>query len=783
MRSKWMSSIALSAVALSATATMAQTAAKPAEQTSSSVSSDGEIIVTANKRAELLSKTSISVSALTKAALDSQGIKDVADIARTSPGLTFQVNDGFGNTNISIRGISSRIGAATTGIYIDETPVQMRIGNELVLQPIYSSIFDLERVEVLRGPQGTLYGSGSEGGTVRYLMTQPSVTEASGTGRAELATTKNGAPTYEIGAAIGFPVIDDVLGIRASAWQRREGGWIDRIPTTIIADGSTGKKNSNSRDLTTLRLALLWQPSSDFSLSPSVMYQRNSAHDTDLNWVKDGSYQQEYKIAQPVKSHYVIASNTMKLDVGTVSVSAISSYLRAKGYSLYDETYLDGSAILGAFDFVDPTLGGNAMILPSLPDFFASYETRSNVRQFSQELRFASNDDDRFNWTAGLYYQHTRSVSKQREFEPDFDDLLGAVGGGTTEEFFGVPLLPGGVSYLQDIETKDWQIAGFANATIKLVDRLKLELGVRYAKTSYDFDMYQDGPWNGGPLRSNGKQQEKPFTPKIGLAYDVDGGLIYANAAKGYRIGGANASLAGNAACANEIQETFNQPDVPRTYSSDSVWSYEVGAKGRALDRRINFAASAYWVDWKGIQSQVSLKCFFNFVANVGTAVSRGFDFSVNGRVTDAITLGADIGYNDARYSKDYNFNGTLLAKKDDQLPTPPWTVHVFADVREPMGANEIYGRVDYTYNSPYNRLPSATVKGGNDVTIRRARRLSQLSTRLGYRLGEWDVSLFVDNVLNDHAEQFRTRYSDTAYYFAARPRPRTIGVTVTMRK
>lgn len=763
---------------------MAQSA-EVATGTEAQTAPEGEIIVTANKRSELLSKTSISVMALTKATLDSQGIKDISDIARTSPGLTFQVNDGFGNTNISIRGISSRIGAATTGIYIDETPVQVRSGNDLVLQPIYASVFDLERVEVLRGPQGTLYGSGSEGGTVRYIMTQPSVSEASSSGRAELATTKNGAPTYEMGIAVGVPIVDGVLGIRASAWHRREGGWIDRIPTTIINDGRQGEKNSNDRDLTAFRLSLLWKPSDSFSVKPSIMYQKNSAHDTDLNWVKDGSYKQEYKIRQPVKSDYIIASNIVNLDAGPVTVSAISSYLDATGNSLYDETYLDGSAILGAFDFVDPALGGNAMALPELPDFFASYRTRSRVKQFSQELRLASNaDDDRLNWVAGLYYQHTRSSSRQREFEPDFDDLLGAVGGGTTEEFFGVPLLPGGVSYLQNNDTKDWQLAGFANATIKLANRLKLEVGVRYAKTSYEFKMFQDGPWNGGPLPSNGKQQEKPFTPKIGLTYDLDGGVIYANAAKGYRIGGANASLAGNAACASEIRDTFGQDDVPRTYSSDNVWSYEVGAKGRALDRRISFAASAYWVDWNKIQSRVPLKCFFDFVANVGTAVSRGFDLSVNGRVNDKITLGADVGYNDARYAEDYDFNGTLLAKKGDNLPTPPWTVHLFADVRQPVnGDNEVYGRIDYSYNSPYDRLPSADVKGGGDDTIRHARRQSQLSTRIGYRLDRWDISLFADNLLNDHAEQFRTRYSGTAYYFAARPRPRTIGLTLTMDK
>src|ERR1700694_166251 len=187
-----------------------------------------EIVVTATRREETISRVPISVTAFSQDMIDQKGIKDFQDIVRFTPGVTI---DTTGTNAISIRGISSSGGAGTTGIYIDDTPIQMRA---LGFNPddTLPKTFDLDRVEVLRGPQGTLFGAGSEGGTVRYLMTQPSLTKASGYARAELAYPTSGAPSYEAGAAYGAPIIDGTLGFRVSAWYRRDGGWVDRIDPT-----------------------------------------------------------------------------------------------------------------------------------------------------------------------------------------------------------------------------------------------------------------------------------------------------------------------------------------------------------------------------------------------------------------------------------------------------------------------------------------------------------------------------------------------------------------------
>src|SRR5471032_2609622 len=184
-----------------------------------------EIVVTATRREESISLVPISVTAFSQEMIDQKGIKDFQDIVRFTPGVAF---DTSGTNAISIRGISSSGGAGTTGIYIDDTPIQMRA---LGFNPddTLPKTFDLDRVEVLRGPQGTLFGAGSEGGTVRYIMTQPNTTTESTYARTELSFTQGGAPSYEGGVAHGGPLIDNVLGFRASAWYRYDGGYINRV--------------------------------------------------------------------------------------------------------------------------------------------------------------------------------------------------------------------------------------------------------------------------------------------------------------------------------------------------------------------------------------------------------------------------------------------------------------------------------------------------------------------------------------------------------------------------
>src|SRR5580693_917714 len=225
-----------------------------------------EIVVTATRREEGISKVPISITAMSQDMLDQKGIRDITELVRFTPGVSI---DSSGTNQISIRGISSSAGAGTTGIYIDDTPIQMR---ELGFNPdeTLPKTFDLDRVEVLRGPQGTLFGSGSEGGTIRYIMTQPSVTEESTYIRSEASYTQYGEPSYEGGIAHGGPIIDGVLGFRASVWYRYDGGWINRVDDT---SGDVTEKNANYTGSFATRLAMLYQPAENVKITPSVMFQ------------------------------------------------------------------------------------------------------------------------------------------------------------------------------------------------------------------------------------------------------------------------------------------------------------------------------------------------------------------------------------------------------------------------------------------------------------------------------------------------------------------------------
>src|SRR5450631_1594653 len=236
-----------------------------------------EIVVTATRKEESLSRVPISVTAMTQEMLDTRGVKDFQDVARFTPGVEI---DNSGTNNISIRGIASSGGAGTTGIYLDDTPIQMRA---LAFNPdeALPKSFDIERIEVLRGPQGTLFGAGSEGGTVRYITTQPSLTKDSVYSREEVSFTQGGAASYEAGVAAGGPLVDGKFGVRASVWYRRDGGYIDRIdPITL----GTVQKNANYDQTMLLRLAAVWAVSDQLTVTPSIYYQDRYRNDVENYW-------------------------------------------------------------------------------------------------------------------------------------------------------------------------------------------------------------------------------------------------------------------------------------------------------------------------------------------------------------------------------------------------------------------------------------------------------------------------------------------------------------------
>jgi len=728
-----------------------------------------EVVVTAQKRSESILSVPISITALTEEALDRRGIKDLQDIARATPALTISSNNGLGYANVSIRGITSATGAATTGVYIDDTPIQER--NDSLGPPVAPQVFDLERIEVLRGPQGTLFGAGSEGGTIRFITPGPSFTSPSLRVRAETAHTDQGAPTYEAGIAGGAPLLEGLLGFRAGAWYRDQGGYIDRVSRST---GQLIDSNSNGTVTRAARLALGWRPLEGLTITPAVFYQHSHVEDADLYWEERSRFQSEAKVRQPDDDKWTLSSLTADYLLPAFSIRSISSYLSRRNFQINDWSYIEPSQ-----------LQGGPVDVPGLPDWSAAMHAGIQQDAFTQELRLTSVDTQsaRLSWVAGLYFSHNRLHRTRSEFE-DLDALTGAIFGAPAIAIFGSAPLPGPVGYAEDTTNIEQESAGFGNLSYRVTEQLQLTLAARVARSKFTSSNFQDGPWNAGPSLANGSQRETPVTPKLNLTYKITpDNMVYATAAKGYRIGGGNSSFAGNPVCQLDFQ-ALGIADAPTTYRSDSVWSYEIGTKNRVLDGRADVSASVFRINWSNIQTLIFLPTCGNiYTDNVGAAVSQGGDLELHASPVEWLTWSLSAGYTDAHYSETRTLaSGITLARSGDNLPIPKvsGSAALYLERSVFNSGSKGYLNLTYDYAGAYDRDPSNGVFGA-DPTTRQAVAVRSLSLRGGVRLAGVDLSAFADNVTNSSPEVLRYHETIASTVYRARTiRPRTIGLTVT---
>ncbi len=775
-----------------------------------------EVVVTATRREESLSKVSVSVSAFTAEKMDVIGVKSIQDVARFTPGLSFGANE---TNDISIRGIASNAGAGTTGIYIDDTPIQIRSLGGFNNDDALPAIFDLERVEVLRGPQGTLFGAGSEGGTVRYITPQPSLTRFSSYGRAELSFTKYGEANYEAGVAGGGPLIENKLGFRASAWYRRDGGWIDRQDATT---GNIVDEDTNHAGTVQLRLAATWAPTDNVQVTPSVLYQNRKSHDfsTYNSVISDpgsGNFLSTNPDPRRQPDEFYLSSIKVDADLGKVRLISNTSYFHRTELSGYDGTiynlsfYQNFPDILGA-PFVDPNMYPLLTSHgPRLPAGFENYHSPARVtnkqENITQEFRLQSNDPDaRFNWTAGLFLSLNRQQSVEEIMDPMEPALFQALFGMTDFEVYDLdPLLPNLYgpnqdSYINDLVSHDRQYAIFGEGSYAITDRLKFTAGARYSKTKFDFIGHSDGAQNGGPLDSAGNQAEKPFTPKFGLSFQYDPhNLYYMTAAKGFRVGGANPPLPGNAGC---------QFPSSGAYNSDSLKSLEVGAKN-LLFNRLRLASSAYFIKWTNIQQTfVDPGCQISSIKNLGEATVKGFDLQADIIITDHWKAETAIGFTQARYKGLYTeapedptlpvgptnpLVRTTYTTDGDTVGGAPWTIAVGTEYDFQGYGLPWYARIDYEYSSRNNR-PTPAQNWRNDAQYDqftyRLPKTQFVSFRTGVTLNDWTISAFIDNLFNKQTPTYFTHSqagldpndASLIQFDQSGFRPRTIGLTVTYR-
>jgi outer membrane receptor protein involved in Fe transport len=726
-----------------------------------------EVVVTAQKRSETILSVPISITAMSQDTLDREGIKDLSDIARNTPSLTISSNNGLGYSNVSIRGITSATGAATTGLYIDDTPIQER--NDSLGPPVAPQVFDLQRVEVLRGPQGTLFGAGSEGGTIRYITEGPNYTSPTLRVRAETAYTDFGAPTYEAGLAGGVPIIQDQLAFRASAWYRDEGGYIDRVSRYT---GQVLDPNSNGDFTQAARLAVGWRPLDGLSVTPAVFFQHAHIEDASLYWEERPKFQSEAKVPQPNDDKWTLPSLTVDYALPGFSIRSISSYMSRTNLQVNDWSYIEPSQ-----------LQGGPVDVPGLPGWSAAMHARIQQDVFTQELRFTSADSDsaRLSWVGGLYFQHNHLHRVRSEFE-DLDALTGAVFGAPAIAIFGSAPLPGPVGYAENTTNIEQESAAFGNLSYNITGQLKVTLGARIARSRFSDTDFQDGPWNAGPSLAQGTQKETPVTPKANVTYNLTSdNMVYATAAKGYRIGGGNASYAGNPVCEIDLR-TIGIPDAPTTYKSDSVWSYEVGTKNKVWNGQAEISASAFRINWSNIQSLIFLPTCGNiYTDNLGAAVSQGADIDLHTRLLPGLTWRLSAGYTDAHYSETRTMaSGVTLARTGEPLPIPKVSGSTALDFERELFASghTAYVNLTYDYAGSYDRNPPSGVFGA-DPTAQYAVAVHSLSARSGVRFGGLDISLFADNLTNSAPELLR--YHETVaspVYRGQTLRPRTFGLT-----
>lgn len=792
-----------------ATPLAAQLAPQPAETTAQRSAEAADIVITATRKSEVLSKVPISVSAFTNQKLEVLGIKSFAEVAKFTPGVVFNED----RKDISIRGISSQAGTGTTGIYIDDTPIQVRALG-LNANNTLPAVFDLERVEVLRGPQGTLFGAGSEGGTVRYITPQPGLDKYSGYARAELSGTEKGSPNYEAGVAIGGPIVQDKLGFRISGWYRRDGGYINRVDYQSLA---TTQKDANYTDTYVVRAAMTWAPTSSLSFTPAVVYQNRQQNNHDDYWLgisdpSKGRYLSGTPDIQADKDEFYLPSLKIEWTGDKVKLISNTSYYSRKevvgGYSgtLYNlslfQQLLDAQINFNGDPNPDqpeaslPLLTSTGINLPQMPGYVASVFITNKQQNFTQEVRLQSTDPNaRLQWVLGGFFSSNRQTSIEEIYDPMLPALSPLLFGQPLDVFSQDsdgnlnPLLPNGDSYINDTVGKDRQIAVFADATYALTDQLKVSVGLRYAFTKFSFTNFADGPQNIGFSSGTGSKSEHPFTPKFNISYQATpSDLFYATVSKGYRIGGANPPFP-QSACQADL-DALQITNVPATYDSDTVWNYEIGAKNKLFDRRVTLSTSIYYLKWKNIQQANYLtSCGFQYTGNLGEVTSKGFDIQVAAAVTDQLSLDLSVGYTEARYSKTTLTGGPgspALTTKGDTIPgTRPWTVNLGAEYDFQIGRLPAFLRADYEFASrnPWLTPIQDSANATSDPALVNDPATHLVSLRAGVTFDKLQAQAFVNNLLNTHPVLNLNHQDQFTELFEAQTlRPRTFGLSLSYR-
>jgi iron complex outermembrane receptor protein len=772
-------SIALAAVALG----------WPLVSSAADVGSDAtllqEIVVTAQKRVEDIQRVPISVAVLDNASFDRLSVQDLADVANLTPGVDYQLT---GPKNLlAIRGIFSGGGAATTAIYIDDVPVQVRTGIVGLVGATLPAVFDLDRVEVLRGPQGTLFGSSAEGGAMRFITPEPSLTEYSGYSRADLGFTDYGDPSYEGGAAFGGPIVSNELGFRVSAWHRRDGGFVDH---ESAIPGGYQYGNSNWTDTDVERAALAFAPTDSLKLTPSLYFQHIYQHDSSgfepaESPLSQDAFVQQWGVLNPQYSnighgHFVNPQLQQTPSTDTFYLPALKAEFDLASMQVISNTgYLHRNDTTNEdFTTATPAAFGLPWPLVAAAADHNIINTTQNV--LTEDLRIQSSDSSQaLQWTLGFSFVDARQRSYNPEISPYLPTLLP-----------GTVLLPGNLSYIGDERATDKQYAIYGQATYKVTQRWSITAGARIARDSLDYSIYQTGPFAGGTSFLSGEQSQTVKDPKFGVNFQLDDdNLLYVSAAKGDRVGGVNAPFPLTGQCLSLLNQ-LGLNGIPPSFQGDSLWSYEIGSKNRLFGGHLVIQASAFHIEWTNVQQAVTLPpnlCPETFTSNLGKATSNGGDLQVAAQIGRHLELGLNAGYTKATDSQTLGVNGLQSVTSGQQINpyAAPWTVVPSAQYSFTVAGHKAYIHVDDEFHSknpgPFAQQFPNNIS--NDPNFVPNPSTNVLNVHVGITSNGWDTSLYALNALNSHPLLYNTAL-ETAQFVGPTYtiRPVTVGVRIVYR-
>ena len=700
-----------------------------------------EVTVTARRREEAQSKVPISMAVLSAEDLKNSGVTSIDDIGALVPSVQFSMSADLGAgalTFLTIRGVSDR-NTSTTGLYIDDTPVPQVAYTNFRSFPY---TFDLDRIEILRGPQLQLFGEGNQGGAIRFIYNQPSLSTFTALAQSDVGVPAFGDISYGGGVAFGGPVARDALGFRVSAWGRVDGGFVDRVdPFT----GAILDKNDNRTVSESFRAALLLSVTDAVRIAPSLAYssfaQRGSQFFfTELSDVAAGKLKDGTLLQTPYDDSFYVGALKVTASLGAVDLSVVSSYFHRAENFLLDITTLVPASYSDA-------VGSQRLFQQGV---------------FMQELRLRFADPDAsFAWNIGAFYSSKRLW--------DTESLTGP---------FEQYTLPGTVA-TDTARSDQSRIAEFGELTVRPTTRLTLEAGLHGEHAS--IAAVTEAP---PILRSAGA--DSAVLPLLRLSYQAaEHELLYLSASRGYGTGGVYALI---------LQCSPVEP--PARIAEDTLWSYEAGAKSGLLDGHLQLDASVFHMLWNNSGTGYSylnpVLCNTPYLGDAGPAASNGFDISAHALLSTRVRADVTVAYTDVHSTHTITQDGFDVVRQGEavgSLPrvVAPWNVTASVEYSIPLSGAVIGTlRAEDIFRSrnpgPFQDDDPASLNytPGNvpDPST------NLLNLRATLRRASYDIAVFINNALDSRPTIVRLNDDDpwppSAY--ATTFRPRTVGLTASWR-